>query len=83
MKFDELINKFNDDNKFREEIIILGKNGGAKAIIKKYEIPYTEDELIELLKARMERSNCSEDTQDIIKDSVLSLGILCIVHDLS
>ena len=80
MEIDELINKFSNDDKFREEIIIIGKEGGLKAVIKKYELPYTEEEITEVVKARMEQSNCDGSTSEIIAASIATLGILCIVH---
>lgn len=83
MEINELIKKFTNDEKFREEIVTLGKEGGAKAIIEKYDIPYSEDELLEMLNAKLEQSNCDGSVTEELKESFLSLGILCIVHAVS
>ena len=79
MEIEELLNKFNADDDFKKEILTLGKEKGTKAVLEKYNIPYTEEEFGEVLFAKIEQANCTKAGQYVF-GSILTVGVGCVVY---
>ena len=79
MTFEELFNKYVSDDEFKKEAGELLTNEGIDALINKYDLPYTKDELAELIKSKAECSNCSNGT--IM--SLMTLGVACAASAIS
>lgn len=60
MKFEEILNKYLQDDNFKEEVKTLIKNNNFKEAILKYDLPYSESELVSLIDERAEAANCKD-----------------------
>lgn len=76
MKFDELFEKYMNDNEFKDELLLEIKEEGLNNVIVKYDLPYSVDELKEMISNKIEAANCDGDT---VAYSILSVGVGCLV----
>lgn len=58
MEFDELFKKYLDDEYFKEEVLKLSSESEYEDFVKKYDIPYTLEEMKTLVQEKIESANC-------------------------
>lgn len=58
MEFNELFRKYLDDDSFKQEYLKLSNEEDYKEFAKKYDIPYTLDEMKTLVQEKAESANC-------------------------
>lgn len=60
MNFNEVFSKYINDESFKNEVNEISEKEGLSALIKKYDMPYSEDELAGLINDKIESANCNE-----------------------
>lgn len=58
MEFEELFRKYLNDQSFKEEYLRLSSESEYNEFAKKYDIPYTLDEMKTLVQDKVEAANC-------------------------
>ena len=72
MEFNELFEKFLNDDSFQEEVENITDDNSYNEFARKYDVPYTLEELVDLLNKKSETSNC--DTRSFSKKTYNELG---------
>lgn len=60
MTFEELFDKYLQEDSFKKEVKELLENDDLKAVISRYDLPYSEEELASLISERAETANCKD-----------------------
>ena len=67
MEFNELYEKFISDSSFEREVASITEGSSYDEFAKKYDIPYSLEELRNLANDKAETTNCSIDTRTFSK----------------
>lgn len=65
MEFNELLEKFLNDPSFEEEVASISDRSSYNELAKKYNIPYSLEELRDLANNKAETTNCGTHSKNI------------------
>ena len=79
MILNELIEKYFNDNDFKQKLLSDIKEKGLKVVIDEYNLPYSEEEVKEMVAEKIEATNCSS---EVTLYSILTVTIGCVVSEI-